>query len=75
MLAASMQPRPHGRGNDLGLFVVRVLIRGFNAAAASRPRKYDPDALRAAAVHYASMQPRPHGRGNGAAMSAIYERT
>ncbi len=35
----------------------------FNAAAASRPRKF-PGARPIAGKHAASMQPRPHGRGN-----------
>ncbi len=67
---ASMQPRPHGRGNGravLALFIGEGIR--FNAAAASRPRK-SPIRPRAAPAVRASMQPRPHGRGNGAARGA-----
>ncbi len=37
---ASMQPRPHGRGNMVGGWGSGKSYVGFNAAAASRPRKY-----------------------------------
>ncbi len=60
-----MQPRPHGRGNDIkcgrGAAGLRLQCnRGLTAAEISRPSR------RRGRHRPASMQPRPHGRGNGA---------
>ncbi len=59
-----MGPRPCGRGNIRGTVRLLTAFNSFNGAAALRPRKYLPRALRQRPTHRASMGPRPCGRGN-----------
>ncbi len=62
-LSASMQPRPHGRGNSTTYRLSAMCIQ-----ASMQPRPHGRGNLRLVRLRHAtrttSMQPRPHGRGN-----------
>ena len=64
--AASMGPRPRGRGIGAGIEYPADADVGFNGAATARSRNWTPNQRRASGS-IASMGPRPRGRGIGCA--------
>src|ERR1043166_8347969 len=63
-LLASMEPRPHERGNEKGWPVYEWCYKGFNGATSSRTWKHTPTGLLSHVQNVASMEPRPHEPGN-----------
>src|ERR1043166_7797278 len=61
---ASMEPRPHERGNYYGKAEEQAVQKGFNGATSSRTWKRGHNSRRLRRNVPASMEPRPHERGN-----------
>ena len=61
---ASMEPRPHERGNLRLVTHLFLLVASFNGATSSRTWKLRARSERYGGMKFASMEPRPHERGN-----------